>query len=293
MADSLEQLCMQKRKDILALAKRLADQGAHYLWGANGEKPATRGTVTYAPVVLDCGDLSNTCFCAATITVSNVKYVCAGRFRHADLKNAQPQQKIATPKIGPPDPISTTCLNNFITRYGKNQSAQINWGFDLTPRAVQGEDVMDYQTRTNLSNVVVWGEGCDDTQHFDCGGFVRYVVKQVCGVRIDGISADPGKKNLHGEPLGTLVNEGDDMLPADILVYPGHIAFAIASSPQKYLMATRYAVAQAESAVYGVNYGKTHDQNSQKCIRLSPSTLLNRKTATAVPAASGSAVRGS
>lgn len=290
MADSLEQLCMQKRKDILAFAKRLADQGAHYLWGANGEKPSTQGAVTYAPIVLDRGNLSSTCFCAATITVSGVKYVCAGRFRHADLKNAQPQHKIATPKIGPPDPISTTHLDTFISRYGKNQSAQVGWGFDLTPRAVQGQDVMDYQTHTNLSNVVVWGEGCDDTQHFDCGGFVRYVVNQVCGIRIDGISADPGKKNHQGEPMGTLVNEGEDMLPADILVYPGHIAFAIMSTSQKYSKATRYAVAQAESAVYGVNFGKTHDQNSEKCIRLSASTLLNRKTPTA-PVASGNAVR--
>jgi hypothetical protein len=46
---------------------------------------------------------------------------------------------------------------------------------------------------------------------------------------------------------------------------------------QPYNPHTNYALAQAESAVYGVNYNKTHSQKAQKCIRLSPSTLLNRK----------------
>lgn len=90
----------------------------------------------------------------------------------------------------------------------------------------------------------------------------------------------PEQKNILGEPMGTLVDEGDDLLPADILVYSGHIAFAIGTPSQKYLKVNKYAVAQAESAVYGVNYGKTHTQESQKCIRLSASTLLNRKTST-------------
>jgi len=278
MADSVEQLCTQKRNDILSFAKRLADDGAHYLWGANGEKPTANGPVSYAPVVLDIDKLQETCFCAASINYGGVQYVCAGRFRHADLRGAQPAQKIAMPKVGPPDPNSAKQLQAFIEKNENNSSSQIGWGFDLTPRSVQGKDVMDYETRTNLADIVVWGEGCDDTQHFDCGGFVRYVVRKVCAVPIDGISANPDKKNVLGEPMGNLGAEGDDMLPADILVYPGHIAFAIVNTPQKYSTVSDYAVAQAESAVYGVNYGKTHSEHSQKCIRLSPSTLLNRKT---------------
>ncbi len=105
MADSVEQLCTQKRNDILSFAKRMADDGAHYLWGANGEKPAANGTVSYAPVVLDTDKLQETCFCAAIINYGGVQYVCAGRFRHADLRGAQPAQKIAMPKVGPPDQI--------------------------------------------------------------------------------------------------------------------------------------------------------------------------------------------
>jgi hypothetical protein len=280
MADPLEQQCVQKRNDILSYAKRLADDGAHYLWGASGEKPSANGAVQYAPVLLDGNKPEQTTFCAATITVSNVLYVCAGRFRHADLVSSKPSKKIATPPVGPPEADSLKELRAFIDKNGNNPSSQMGWGTDLTPRLVKGDDIMDYSTGTNVTNLVVWGEGCDDTQHFDCGGFVRHVVRKVCGVSIDGISASPEKKNIHGEPTGTLVAEGDDMLPADILVYAGHIAFVVGSPTQQYSKINNYALAQAESAVYGVNYGKTHSQHSQKCIRLSASTLLNKKTVT-------------
>jgi hypothetical protein len=278
--DPLEQQCVQKRNDILAYCKRLADDGAHYLWGAAGDKPSTNGAVQYAPVVLDSDKPQQSCFCAATITVGNVVYVCAGRFRHDDLGSTKPARKIAVPAVGPPDDAALKELQAFIEKNKKSPASQVGWGFELTPRSVKGDSIMDYSTSTNVTNAVVWGEGCDDTQHFDCGGFVRHVVKKVCGVPIDGISMNPGGKNILGEPMGMLVEEGDPIFPADILVYAGHIAFAIGSPSQPYSKLTKYAVAQAESAVYGVNYGKTHSQQSQKCIRLSASTLLNKKTIT-------------
>ena len=278
---TIEQECTQKRNDILACAQRLADVGSHYLWGANGEKPGT-GSVAYAPVVLDASKPEQSTFCAATITVANVVYVCAGRFRHKDLSAASPSKKIALTSGSPvnkQDP-SISKLFEFIDKNAKNPGSQIGWPSDLTPRLVKGDSIMDYDTGTDVTNGVVWGEGCDDTQHFDCGGFVRYVVRKVCGVAIDGISGDPGKKNPHGEALGTQLNEGDTMLPADILVYAGHIAFAVGAPAKPYNPHSKYALAQAESADYGVNYNKTHSQKAQKCIRLSPSTLLNRKIRT-------------
>ena len=276
---SLEQECNQKRNDILAYAFRLADEGAHYLWGANGEKPATKGTVQYAPVVLDSDNPEKSSFCAASIVVGGITYVCAGRFRHDDLASSKPARKIAITATGPAnkDDAAMKDLLSFIEKNRSNPSAQVGWGFDLTPRLVKGDSIMDYSTNTDVTNAVVWGEGCDDTAHFDCGGFVRYVVRKVCGVPIDGISANPGQNNILGEPMATLVQEGEPMLPADILVYAGHIAFAMGVPAQNYNKHTSYALAQAESAVYGVNYGKKHSQTSQKCIRLSASTLLNRK----------------
>jgi hypothetical protein len=276
MAD-LEQECSQKRNDILALAKRLADDGAHYLWGASGQKPAKTGLVQYAPVILDASTPEQTTFCAATIDVGKVTFVCAGRFRHTDLAGVKPPKKIAIPPVGPPAPDALKDLQSFIQKNASNPTAQVGWPSDLTPRVVKGDSITDYDTGVNVTNAVVWGEGCDDTQHFDCGGFVKYVVSKVCGAWIEGISAKPDMPNMFGAPMGALVAEGDLILPADILVYAGHIAFATGAPSQPYNKNQGYSVAQAESAVYGVNYGKVHGQKSQKCIRLSPSTLLRRK----------------
>src|ERR1700693_1555174 len=150
--DSAEQLCNQKRTDILAYAKRLADDGAHYLWGAAGDKPSTNGAVRYAPVVLDPDRPELSSFCAATITVSNVVYVCAGRFRHDGLATAKPAKKIAVPSVGPPEDLSRRELLAFIEKNGKNPASQVGWGFDLTPRVVKGDSIMDYSTSTNVTN---------------------------------------------------------------------------------------------------------------------------------------------
>lgn len=81
----------------------------------------------------------------------------------------------------------------------------------------------------------VWGEGCDDTQHFDCGGLIRYVVEKVCGGSVRGISQmtkDNRPQNKFHRPMGRLVQEGEELLPADILVYgKHHIAFAAGDLP--------------------------------------------------------------
>ncbi|HKD24604.1 MAG TPA: hypothetical protein VKC66_01625 [Xanthobacteraceae bacterium] len=280
----LEAECNYKRLDILNYAKRLATpDGAHYLWGTEGEKPTVGGKVSYAPVVMDQTKLSETCFCAATIDVGGTTYVCPGRFKHQDLSSIKPSQKIA---LMPNEPVfednsAIQEVRRFIDKYGGNNNSQIGWGFELTPRVIKGNSIMDYTTKKDLTGALVWGEGCDDTQHFDCGGFVRHVVKHICGVSISGISdilKGHEKRNVHGEPMGTLLTEDDAILPADILLYPGHIAFAIDSPPgMMYSQIGHYCVAQAESATNGVSYGKRHDAKNAGCIRLSPSTLLNRK----------------
>jgi hypothetical protein len=43
MGSLVDDLCDAKRNAIVALGRQLADQGAHYLWGANGEKPRPGG----------------------------------------------------------------------------------------------------------------------------------------------------------------------------------------------------------------------------------------------------------
>src|SRR5690242_20389782 len=92
MADII--LCTMMRAQILALAKRLADDGAHYLWGAEAHKPTRSAKHLYAPVVLSKDRADESCFCAAKLLVQGELYVCAGRCLHPDLAKVSPQTKV-------------------------------------------------------------------------------------------------------------------------------------------------------------------------------------------------------
>lgn len=263
-----EEMCNLKRIDILALAIRLAADGAHYLWSAEGHKP-TKAARNLAPAVLSKDQADKTCFCAATLTYGGVVYVCAGRCLHPDLAGIAPTPKVVN------SPKDDGNLQRFIDKYGSNLDAEYGWGFELTPRVVKGDSIMDYTRNVDLTGQVVWGEGCDDTLHFDCGGFVRYVVNQVCDVPIAGISANPTQPNSKGKPMGRVLTEGEMVMPADILDYGGHIGFATGVPQLAYSKNAYYGLAQAESATVGVTFGYVHKAANKQCIRLSDSTLLN------------------
>ncbi len=55
-----------KRLEIVALGHKLLRAAAHYLWGAQGDKPGNGG-VALAPPVLDPDHPEKTIFCAATL----------------------------------------------------------------------------------------------------------------------------------------------------------------------------------------------------------------------------------
>ena len=74
--------------------------------------------------------------------------------------------------------------------------------------------------------------------------------------------------------IAAVAQANDATLPADLLIYPGHIAFAI-GSPVTSGSKVAYALAQAEASVYGVTYGKTRSDTPTQRIRLTDSTLLN------------------
>jgi hypothetical protein len=243
----------------------LADEGAHYLWGAEGLRPSKAAKAHFAPVVLREDAPEQSTFCAAALNNS----VCAGRLRHEGVINVPPVNKLS-------DPRTDKALADFIKQYQNAPDAQCGWGDKLTPRLVKGDKIMDYGgTGADITGKVVWGEGCDETLHFDCGGFVRYVVKQVTGTDISGISHDPGKLNVHHKPMGTVLALGEAVLPTDILVYDGHLGFADRGPHPPYAITTHYTLVQAESASLGVNYGNKHRQKNLRCIRLTESTLLN------------------
>jgi cell wall-associated NlpC family hydrolase len=123
--------------------------------------------------------------------------VCVGRFKARGFDGLLPAQKVWDPSFD----SGRAAVDGFIDRVKANPGQQVGWGFDLTPRLISGYSdgkgiPTDYGGIGSLLGKVVWGEGCDDTQHFDCGGFVRYVAKQVTGVPIDRISKNQNLPNL-------------------------------------------------------------------------------------------------
>jgi hypothetical protein len=267
MDSNINDLCNKKREEIVKYARRLADEGAHYLWGAAGEKPGENGLIL-APPVLDKNRPKETIFCAATLK----NCVCVGRC------GAIKSTKKVWDLTGENAEVAA-----FISRY--QNTLQVGWGSELTPRLISGYPdknsiPTDYSRgdKTSLLGKIVWGEGCDDTQHFDCGGFIRYVVKQVCSVNISGFDNNPNLANAFGR-LSYDVDIGTPILPGDILVYHGHIAFVDFGNNTNYSRGGSFKVVHAEGAVSGVNYGRTRTGDI-RCIRLSSATLLKRKNET-------------
>ena len=276
------------RQRILEIARRQALDGAHYLWGANGDMPSLHGPLGYAEWVLSKVSttpehtIEDTTFCAAInyvpIDPAGVgpafPFVCAGRcFAVGSRWNA------IIPKA---NARTNANLNKFIDQWQSKPDAQYHWGVDLTPRKVrgkgQGEPMAYGAADPHLDGVLVWGEGCNETRHFDCWGFVNWVIKEATGVTITRGTPIQRQKGPDGNPAGELLTNDDPVQPADILVYPGHIAFATdgvatIKTPQQGAQYQSFRVAQAESAVSGVNYNTPHDWPTTSRVRLSEAIL--------------------
>jgi hypothetical protein len=151
MLTAIEQECADRRAAIIAQAKLLCTQGGHYLWGAQGQKPAPSGPVILANPILDSANLANTQFCAATLNGN----VCAGRFRAHDVWLQLPVQKIWN--------TLTDDVSKFVKANAANPGAQVGWTGGLTPRCILGytnNDAQgsptDYEGGGSLLNKVVW-----------------------------------------------------------------------------------------------------------------------------------------
>ena len=123
----LTTLCDRKRAAILKFAKELADAGAHYLWGAEGQVPTKSGAVRYTAISFSKDSPS---FCAAQINGN----VCVGRFGHPDVKGRWPSAKIASPL--------SNDVSDFLASYADcndKPEEQNTWPKEiLTPRRIKG-----------------------------------------------------------------------------------------------------------------------------------------------------------
>lgn len=293
-SDKLQAMCEDRRKQIMHLAKHLAEQGAHYLWGAEGQTPSSQHPYYFASVTVsrDPAAFRSTTFGAASLNVNGEPFVCAGRCFAVSTPAAAIIANAATDKR----------LREFIDAYHKSPFSPYTYPGRLTPRLIRGTgdgEPMDYTKSTpqtkashgHLDQTLVWGEACNGKPHFDCGGFVRWVVRQVCAVSIAGISANPTQKNQVGQPMGRKLGPNDTVMKADILVYNGHVALATGDPALPYRTTTRYTVAQADCATNGVNFGQQHDQDNTSCIRLSDSTLIGSVFQDAIRASLDGALR--
>ncbi|HKV51454.1 MAG TPA: hypothetical protein VJO52_09655 [Gemmatimonadaceae bacterium] len=289
-----------RRKAIIDFACNIAHGGAHYLWGSFGDRPPASGS--FADVNLSTGAYGDATFCAATTSVRDgpkdaggqptvQKYVCAGRFNHKDVAGRLgfPPRSGAPPVTPPtPGPIAIPQndenLKNFVELYQRNHGAQVGWDSRLTPRKMSGNVIWYGHNNMPLNDCVVWGEGCDDTLHFDCNSFIRYVFNHVCGLNLVQnwqVAALETLTNPWGGKIASLVSEStganpEYVLPGDVFVYEGHTALALAKTRQEYKRSTHYSVVQAESGTEGVNDYHDYPKANTKCLRLTASTLLGR-----------------
>jgi cell wall-associated NlpC family hydrolase len=142
------------RQRVIDFAKDQAYAGAHYLWGSQGGTPTSGREVKFNPKSLNPATVS---FCAARCERDGIQ-VCGGRYMRR--KHAAGEDT--------PTSASSAYLKQWIADNGSY--GETNWDDSLTPRLQKG---------TGVPEMIVWGEGCDDTRHFDCISFVNWCFWQV------------------------------------------------------------------------------------------------------------------
>jgi hypothetical protein len=188
---------MAVRQRVVEIALEQASAGAHYLWGSQGSTPNSGREVKFNPKSLDPKTVS---FCAARCDRDGAQ-VCGGRYLRRTLPAG-----LTNPTL-PGSPALTTWLEE------NGQRPETNWDDSLTPRLTYG---------TGVTKQIVWGEGCDDTRHFDCISFINWCLGHVRAVTP---TFDMYHYFYSIEPRGAVTATDvtdeavSDAQPADILFY--------------------------------------------------------------------------
>ncbi len=196
--------------------------GSHYIWGAAGDVPGKDNGAPYrrSSVQIDTPSLrldSPSVFAAQCHQDQKFgKFVCAGRF--------------AKPGFGGRY-ASTTDRDYIDYLEGLKRIPQAAWQpFYLvySPRKVQGGNVSN-------NGLIVWGEDCRNKRHFDCIGFINYVLSYTTTVKNAGFSI---KQFRDGQ---TMTQEIKPMnaarVPGDIVVRGyDHIGFLTEKGGETYVI---------------------------------------------------------
>jgi cell wall-associated NlpC family hydrolase len=205
---------------IIQYGKRFI--GSHYLWGSAGATPNAHDGAWYRtgsvgmerPLSFDPAHPS---IFAATCDVDD-HFVCAGAYK----KMFGGGYGYATDKE----------LTDYLDKISKLPSG--DWppyAGGLTPRVVQGKNVDPDKNR------IVWGEDCRNVRHFDCIGFVNFVLSLTTKERWSFSIPQYAAGNI---TPATAVAITDPPADGDIIVInPSHIGFLCADG--KVLQAQDHA----------------------------------------------------
>jgi hypothetical protein len=231
---------------IVQLGRRFI--GSHYLWGAAGAAPNKQNGVFYRPgsVNLDTDAKSNDqpSVFAATCDVDG-HFVCGGNFAEftADTGGGYTYPSDAN-------------LTNYLAELRKlpSDSHWYPYKSRFTPRVIKGKNIGMDDKR------LVWGEDCRDVRHFDCVGFVNFVLSLTTSQKWSFSISQYAGGNITS---ATSVPLDSPPVDGDILVRKTeHIAFLCADGQ----------ILQAQDHASGVNAKETFQSQRDKDKSRSPWT---------------------
>jgi hypothetical protein len=241
--------------------------GSHYLWGAAGARPQENDGAWYrhGSVSLDADAKSNEqpSVFAATCDVAG-HYVCSGNFKH--FMNHPDQNNGFN---GGYAHASDKQLTDYLDTLRKLGSDSFWYPYQsrFTPRVMKGQNL------GNDDNKIVWGEDCRYVRHFDCIGFVNFVLSLTTGHKW-AYSIQQYQGGMTG---ATSVPFDDPPEDGDILVRDGqgegHIAFLRADG--QVLQAEDHSSSVHAESTYSAKQDKDGKvPNWTKRLRV-PSKLVN------------------
>jgi cell wall-associated NlpC family hydrolase len=148
-------------KGVTQFARSLI--GSHYLWGSAGATPGGKDGAWYRPGAVNLErsslDPAKPSVFAATCDWAG-HFVCAGIYRKipGGRGDVNPQDRD---------------LKDYLSLLGNLKRENLWYPFysRFTPRVVRGSNV-------DSDGRIVWGEDCREVRHFDCVGFVNFVLSQ-------------------------------------------------------------------------------------------------------------------